>query len=76
MPTIKTPIIPTHQHIVNVEETPVLDKKAICIFAATGFFLDTDTYWTNKKVLSPASENVIGGKWIFSGEQTLVPMAL
>ena len=60
MPTIKTPIIPTHQHIVNVEETPALDKKAICIFAATGFFLDTDTYWTNKKVLSPASENVIG----------------
>jgi hypothetical protein len=36
-----------------------LDKKAICIFAATGFFLDTDTYWKDKKVLPAASVNTL-----------------
>ncbi len=57
--TIKTPIIPIHQTFVNFDAPKQLDKKAICIFAATGFFLDTDTYWKNKKVLPPASENLI-----------------
>jgi hypothetical protein len=57
--TIKTPIIPIHQNFVNFDVPQELDKKAICIFAATGFFLDTDTYWKNKKILPPASENTI-----------------
>ncbi len=66
--TIKTPIIPTHQQFVKVHAPNELDKKAICIFAATGFFLDTDTYWQNEKVLPPASENTIDerGIWIES----------
>jgi hypothetical protein len=56
---IKTPIIPSHQQFAEVHAPHELDKKAICIFAATGFFLDTDTYWKNKKVLPAASENTL-----------------
>lgn len=59
MPTIKTPIIPAYQQFVMVDAPHELDKKAICVFAATGFFLETDTYWKDKKVLPPASENII-----------------
>lgn len=59
MKTIKTPIIPTHQHSAKVNAPHELDKEAICIFAATGFFLGTDTYWKDKKVLPPATENTI-----------------
>jgi hypothetical protein len=59
MSSIKTPIIPTNQNFANIDAPTDLDLPAICIFAATGFFLDTDTYWKNKKVLPAASENVI-----------------
>lgn len=59
MQTIKTPILPTHSQYVKAYAPHEVDKKAICIFAATGFFLETDTYWKNKKVLPAASENVI-----------------
>ncbi len=59
MPTIKTPIIPTHQQFAKANARHEMDKKAICIFTATGFFLDTDTYWKDKKVLPAASENTI-----------------
>jgi len=56
---IKTPIIPPHQQFAKVAAPQELDHQAICIFAATGFFLDTDTYWKNKKVLPAASENTL-----------------
>ena len=59
MSNIKTPIIPPHQQFAKVAAPQELDHKAICIFAATGFFLDTDTYWKNKKVLPAASENTL-----------------
>lgn len=59
MKIIKTPIIPTHQQFVKVHAPHELDRKAICIFAATGFFLGTDTYWKDLKVLPPASVNTI-----------------
>ncbi|HBC05223.1 MAG TPA: asparagine synthase [Aequorivita sp.] len=59
MSYIKTPIIPPHQQFAKVAAPQELDHKAICIFAATGFFLDTDTYWKNKKVLPAASENTL-----------------
>ena len=44
---------------VNVEGNLGLDKKAICVFAATGFFLDNDTYWENIKTLRPGTINQI-----------------
>ena len=60
MKTIKTPIIPVEQTFIKVKNQPhKLDYKAICVFGALGFFLDTDTYWKDKKVLSPASINKI-----------------
>lgn len=64
--TIKIPIIPTHQEFVKVKAPHEMDKKAICIFAATGFFLETDTYWQDLKVLPPATINTIddNGFWI------------
>lgn len=30
-----------------------MDKEAICVFVATGFFLDTDSYYKGQKVLRP-----------------------
>ena len=62
MQFVKIPIIPSKQHFVKVDGPNELDKKAICIFMATGFFLDTDTYWKNQKVLRPASINTIDEK--------------
>ena len=60
MKTIKTPIIPRHQTFVEIKDQPhELDYKAICVFSALGFFLDTDTYWKDKKVLPAASINKI-----------------
>ncbi|MBU2929550.1 asparagine synthase-related protein [Winogradskyella psychrotolerans] len=55
MKTIKTPIIPLKQTIVKVEGVHEPNYKAICIFAAIGFFLDEDTYWKDEKVLKPRS---------------------
>jgi len=57
--TIKTPIIPTKQTFAKVKAPHVLNKEAICIFMATGFFLDQDTYWKDEVVLRPASINTI-----------------
>lgn len=36
-----------------------LDLKAICIFAACGFFLDEDTHYTNLKALKPATDYTV-----------------
>lgn len=57
MKTIKTPIIPIQPTFAKVKEAHELNKEAICIFAATGFFLDRDTYWKDRVALPPASIN-------------------
>ena len=64
-------IIPTKQIFLDYSSNKVLDYKAICCFAATGFFLDNDTYYTNQKVLRPATEYIDGQerpyfKWHYS----------
>jgi hypothetical protein len=51
------PIIPVHQQFYGVSKT--LDLQAICIFAATGFFLDQDTYYKEQKVLKPAHTYIL-----------------
>lgn len=56
MMQIRTPIIPIHTKEVAVEVKPEIDFQAICVFVAIGFFLDTDTYWTHKKILRSATE--------------------
>lgn len=60
MKAVKTEIIPvksTFARVVNEKHEP--DLKAICIFMATGFFLDQDTYWRDKVVLRPGTVNQI-----------------
>lgn len=52
---MKNPIIPISQQFIKTSDEQYLDLKAICCFAATGFFLDNDTFYTNQKVLRPAS---------------------
>lgn len=54
MSTVKTDIIPKAQVFVGEKRT--LDKSAICVFAATGFFLEQDTYYNEQKVLKPACD--------------------
>lgn len=69
LPTsIKTAILPTHPHYVKVRGPHELDRKAICIFAATSYFLGTDTYWEDEKVLPPGTVNSIDeeGYWVES----------
>lgn len=68
---MKNPIIPIEQKFINLSGEKTWDYKAICCFAATGFFLDNDTYYTNQKVLRPAVEMQNGKekpyfKWHYS----------
>lgn len=62
MQTIKTSIIPTKQTFAKVNAPHELDLEAICVFAAIGFFLDTDTYWKDSKVLAAASNHTLDDK--------------
>ena len=43
--TIQTPILPSKLHYAKKHEAHEVHFEAICIFAATGFFLDDDTYF-------------------------------
>ncbi len=51
---MRTSLIP--QKPVYFGKQDVLDYKAICVFSALGFFLDTDTFWTNKSSLPAATD--------------------
>nr|WP_321233407.1 asparagine synthase-related protein [uncultured Psychroserpens sp.] len=58
MSEIITSIIPKKQSIATLKGEPKsLDLRAICVFVATGFFLDDDTYWKHKKILRPGTKN-------------------
>lgn len=63
---IQTDIIPKRAQFVG--ETLHLDYKAICVFSALGFFLDDDTYFTEQKVLQPASNFILNTNKIISQE--------
>lgn len=54
---IKTPIIPYRTDFVGTKKT--LDLEAICVYAAVGFFLDTDTFYKELKTLRPFTDYVI-----------------
>lgn len=45
MKNITTPIIPVQAQFAKTNQLKSIDYQAICLFAATGFFWDTDTYW-------------------------------
>lgn len=65
MHRITTPIIPQRPTFAKVRAPHELHKEAICIFAATGFFLDTDTYYKDRMVLPPASESALDADGYF-----------
>ena len=59
MKNVTTSVIPIQQFTVQTSASTKIDHKAICLFAATGFFWETDTYWEHKKTLYPATSNEI-----------------
>ncbi|WP_299114680.1 asparagine synthase C-terminal domain-containing protein [uncultured Winogradskyella sp.] len=67
---ITNPIIPIKPKEVYIDTNGELDLKAICVFAAIGFFLDGDTYWTHKKILKPASIHHINSENILEKSET------
>ncbi len=76
MKTVSIPIIPIEKTFAFTNEKQELDKEAICFFVAFGFFLDTDTYWKNKKVLAPGTtyeldekNKILSSKKWFNWEQ-------
>ena len=54
--TIRLPIVPPVVSYYTLPGEAKLDYPAICCFAALGFFLDDDTYYTNRKAFRPATE--------------------
>lgn len=69
MKEIKTAIIPLKTDFVGLKKE--IDYKSICVFAATGFFLDDDSYFLSQKALRPATKYTISDdeKIIFNEEQ-------
>jgi len=57
---ITTDIIPQKQQFVGTPKE--LDYEAICVFVATGFFLDSDTYYKGLKVLKPGNHYILDEK--------------
>ncbi len=53
---MKLPIIPEKQIFIKNKEEDSINLKAVCIFAATGFFLEKDTYFNNLEALQPSTE--------------------
>ncbi|WP_299116134.1 asparagine synthase-related protein [uncultured Winogradskyella sp.] len=59
MKTVKTDIIPKRQQFAKIAASHTLNYEAICVFMATGFFLDQDCYYKDEVCLRPATNNVI-----------------
>ena len=54
---IKTSILPSKQEFAKIKAPHEVYREAICIFAATGFFLDGDTYWKDEVCLLSAHDH-------------------
>jgi asparagine synthetase B (glutamine-hydrolysing) len=52
---ITSPIVPSTTQYYTLPGNSTLDYKAVCCFAATGFFLDDETYFVNQKAFRPAT---------------------
>lgn len=65
MKTIKTPIIPLKQNFVKRPDVlREIDKRALCIFAASGFFLEGDSFYTDEEVMQPGTDYVLDANGI------------
>lgn len=67
MLTIQNQIIPLKSTFIGHKSE--LDQKAICIFAAIGFFLDNDTYYRDLKTLRPATNYILKNNVVISEEK-------
>lgn len=68
---IITPIIPARQSFYKEGNDSSFDLKAICIFAAAGFFLGEDTYYNNLKAMQPATEYELNDNGEVTGSTNL-----
>ena len=59
---VRTSIIPETQRFAYTSADKEINYKAICIFAATGFFLGEDTYFKNMTALQPATDYEIDNR--------------
>ncbi|HLV40380.1 asparagine synthetase B family protein [Xanthomarina sp.] len=59
MNTIRTPIIPLEQTFTKVKEPRALHYEAICVFVATGFFLEKDSFYKDEQILQPGIDYVL-----------------
>ena len=70
---INTPIIPIEQNFYNTDTGKIvswgnhhqdleIDYKAIAVFCALGFMLENDTYYSQVKVLKPATNYKLEGE--------------
>ncbi|QRM87787.1 asparagine synthetase B family protein [Lacinutrix sp. WUR7] len=57
MNQIKTNILPKRHLFAKTKNEKAVDYKAICVFVATGFFMDDDSYWINEKCLLPGHKH-------------------
>lgn len=63
MTHIQTPIIPIEQHYALRAASPHnINKEAICVYAALGFFLGEDGYYKDEQVLQPGTRYVLNDK--------------
>jgi len=70
MEVVKTSIIPHHPIITPKETAGVLNLEAICVFAAIGFFLEKDAWYTDQTALQPASDYVLDENGKILSEKT------
>lgn len=59
MTAIANSILPSEHVIAKIKHEANLDLQAICVFVATGFFMDDDTFWKNQKCLLPAHDHLL-----------------
>ncbi len=57
MKHIRTQILPSKQSFAKIKSAHKLNLKAICIYVATGFFLDDDTFWEDEVCLLPGHDH-------------------
>lgn len=61
--TTKTPIIPINQQFAKRKNAAHhINKKALCIYAATGFFLESDAFYQDEEVLQPGMNYTLNAK--------------
>ena len=59
MNNVRTQILPTSQSFAKIKAPHELNLKAITIFLATGFFLDSDTFFLDEVCLSPGHDHTL-----------------